>query len=277
MSDWSKQEVVAVVRDYLDMLEFELAGLRYSKAAHLRRLQESIKSRSRGSIEFKRQNISAALINAGIRYIDGYKPLGNYQGLLDEVLADEIPLRKDFHKLAVADADRPIVVPEVEDILRILKSKPAQFESRKSVAEPLRRVVSTNYLEREARNKSLGDAGELFVLNYERARLLNSSRPSLAGKIEHTARVKSEHEGYDILSFDESGEERLIEVKTTKYGSSTPFFVSRNEVSTSERNANIYVVYRLYSFAKTPSLYTLPGAISGTCNITAESFVARPR
>ncbi|BAS06695.1 hypothetical protein AHiyo4_01170 [Arthrobacter sp. Hiyo4] len=35
--------------------------------------------------------------------------------------------------------------------------------------------------------------------------------------------------GYDILSFEESGKERLLEVKTTKSRAETPFFVSRNE------------------------------------------------
>jgi hypothetical protein len=55
----------------------------------------------------------------------------------------------------------------------------------------------------------------------------------------------------------------LIEVKTTKYGLETPFFVSRNEVATSERHANEYQVYRLFEFRAAPRLYTLPGSIVG--------------
>lgn len=137
--------------------------------------------------------------------------------------------------------------------------------------------MTTNYIEREARNRSLGAAGELFALNYERARLIHVGKESLAARIEHTSKARGDYEGYDILSFDETGAERLIEVKTTKYGAETPFFVTRNEVSTSERRASLYHVYRLYGFRQAPKLYTLPGAISQSCQLSAASFLAMPR
>jgi hypothetical protein len=85
------------------------------------------------------------------------------------------------------------------------------------------------------------------------------------------------HEGFDVLSFETNGAERLIEVKTTKYGIETPFYVTRNEVAVSERQAQRYQVYRLFSFRDAPRLYTLPGAIGATCQITAANFVAMPK
>lgn len=276
MSDWSRAEVEAIVDDYLSMLAAELAGTPYSKAAHRRRLRERLIDRSDGSVEFKHANISAALIEAGFQYIDGYKPRGNYQVLIDEVLAERLPGFKPLHDLAAADADRPMVVPEVDDILAVLTGKPPPIATRRRVEEPRALRISTNYLEREARNRSLGEAGELFILSYERARLISAGRETLAGRIEHIAQSRGDHEGYDILSFEDSGRERLIEVKTTKYGESTPFFVSRNEVATSERHADTYQVYRLYSFRSAPRLYTLPGAIRQSCSLSAESFLARP-
>jgi Domain of unknown function (DUF3883) len=139
------------------------------------------------------------------------------------------------------------------------------------------RRLTTNYIEREARNRSLGGAGEEFIINYERARLILAGREALAARIEHTSQVRGDHEGYDILSFEEDGAERLIEVKTTKYGSETPFFVTRNEVATSERNAALYQVYRLFSFREAPRLYTLPGAIPRSCKLAAATFLALPR
>ena len=75
----------------------------------------------------------------------------------------------------------------------------------------------------------------------------------------------------------ETGKPTLIEVKTTKYGAETPFFVTRNEVSTSGRRSTLYFVYRLYGFRQTPKLYTLPGAISQSCQLSAASFLAMPR
>lgn len=278
-ASWSRQEVEAVVDDYLSMLASELAGTPYSKAAHRRALMPLLKGRSEQSIEFKHANISAALLEARFPYIPGYKPRWNYQALLGEVLAERMAVASQLHEVAAADADRPIVVPEVDDILAVLTAPPAMASEPDKVAERPRPTVplTTDYLEREARNRSLGAAGEMFALSYERARLIHIGKEMLAARIEHTSRVRGDHEGYDILSFDESGAERLIEVKTTKYGAETPFFVSRNEVSTSEQHSAIYHVYRLYGFRQAPRLYTLRGAMSRSCRLSAAAFLAVPR
>lgn len=278
-TDWSRIEVELIVRDYLSMLASELAGTAYSKTAHRRALADRLEGRSHASIEFKHANISATLLDAGFPYIPGYKPRSNYQGLLIDVLGEELSQASQLQAVAAADADRPIVVPEVEDILAVLASAPRRSADTRSVREavppPLR--LTTNYVEREARNRSLGAAGELFVLNDERARLIHSGQERLAAAIEHTAKVRGDHEGYDILSFEASGAERLIEVKTTKYGAETPFFVSRNEVNTSARQAELYQVYRLFNFQRALKLYTLPGAIGQTCSLSAATFLASPR
>jgi len=278
-NDWSREEVEATVQDYLEMASSWLAGTAFNKAAHRRALQAKLNDRSEKSVEFKYRNISAALIDADFPYIPGYTPLFNYQGLLAEVLIERLSASPTLLAIAAADADAPIVVPEVQDILAVLttKPKPSALDGKIREDVPLRLKLTTNYVEREARNRSLGSAGERFVLNFERARLAVAGKENLAAKIEHTAMVKGDYEGYDILSFEESGAERLIEVKTTKYGLETPFFVSRNEVATSERHANEYQVYRLFEFRAAPRLYTLPGSIGTTCQLSAATYLARPK
>lgn len=278
-ADWTRSEVEAIVEDYLSMLASELAGASYNKAAHRRALLPRLQSRSEQSIEFKHANISAALLDAGFPYIGGYKPRSNYQTLLAEVLGERLDRHPTLFKIAEADADRPMVVPEVEDILKVLTEAPKIALFQNEVAEPSRNTIrlTTNYIEREARNRSLGAAGEEFVVNYERARLIHAGQESLAAKIEHTSRVRGDGLGYDILSYERSGAERLIEVKTTKYGGDTPFFVTKNEVATSERFPTQYQVYRLFSFRESPRLYTLSGTIGSTCQLTAATFLARPR
>lgn len=88
MSDhWSPEEVEATVSDYLEMLAMELRGQSFNKAEHNRILLNRLNHRSRGAIERKHQNISAVLIDLGYPYIDGYKPLFNYQDLLYRVVA----------------------------------------------------------------------------------------------------------------------------------------------------------------------------------------------
>jgi len=275
-NDWSRSEVEAIVDDYLSMLAAELAGTPYNKAAHRRALKPRLDDRSDKSIEFKHANISAALLDSGFRYINGYKPLSNYQSLLAEVLVERMSRAASLHELAAADADRPAVVPEVDDILAVLTDRPVPSAEPRRVAEPPIRLT-TNYIEREARNRSLGLAGELFIINYERARLIRAGCESLAMRIEHTSQVRGDYEGYDILSYQESGAERLVEVKTTKYGVDTPFFVSRNELAASERRSSLYHVYRLFEFQAMPRLYLLPGAISQSCRLSAATFMAQPQ
>lgn len=278
-ADWSRQEVEAIVDDYLSMLASEIAGTPYNKAEHRRVLKPLLASRSDQSIEYKHANISAALLDGGFPYINGYKPRSNYQGLLAEIVFQKLQRSQELLDIAAADADRPIVVPEVDDILAILTDRPAPRERPTTAVQqraPIARPT-TNYVEREARNLSLGSAGEALILKYEQTRLIRAGHEALAAKIEHTSKVRGDHEGYDILSFEVSGRERLIEVKTTKYGSETPFFVTRNELSTSERHASRYQLYRLFAFRQAPRLYTLVGAIDSTCQLSAATFVAYPK
>lgn len=276
MDDWSRLEVEAVVEDYLSMLSAELSGTPYNKSAHRRALLSRLNNRSEPSIEFKHANISAALIDAGFPYISGYKPRSNYQQLLADVLTERVSADATLHQIASASADQPMAVPEVEDILAVLEQRPAVAKDPSQISETVAVSVrpATNYIEREARNRSLGKAGEHFAINFERARLILAGREQLAAKIEHTAVVKGDSEGFDILSYEVSGAERLIEVKTTKYGSLTPFFVTSNEVATSARNAARYQVYRLFTFQTSPRLFVLPGAITESCLLTPKNYLA---
>jgi hypothetical protein len=88
---WSRDEVDLIVADYFLMLRAELAGKPYSKAEHNRTLRPLLDNRSKSSIEFKHQNISAVLVGMGLPYIDGYKPAKNYQKLA--VGTDKMSLR----------------------------------------------------------------------------------------------------------------------------------------------------------------------------------------
>ena len=71
--DWTRLEVEAIVADYIEMLTLELSGQSYNKTEHRKRLLAKLVNRSEGSIEFKHCNISAAMLDMGIPYIQGYK------------------------------------------------------------------------------------------------------------------------------------------------------------------------------------------------------------
>lgn len=118
----------------------------------------------------------------------------------------------------------------------------------------------TDYILRQKENNRLGAAGEQWVYAYEKKRLLAAGRKDLAKKVEWVAQ-KDDSKGYDILSFDEEGNELFIEVKTTNGGIQTPFYLSALEMAVSSNNASKYRLYRVYDFLKAPKLRVIIGNI----------------
>lgn len=278
--DWSREEVEATVASYLDMLDQELRGVSFNKSVARRQLRALLNRRSEGAIERKHQNVSAILIELGFPYVRGYKPLSNYQRLLYEVVRGRLFASPGVVEAARSRAERPILKPpRVADFLDRLVERPEPAEQRhgaSSIADsPLLPRQPTNYLEVEARNRRLGLAGEDFAMRFEAERLWSVGQKRLADRIEHVARTRGDAEGYDILSFEKSGEERLIEVKTTTFGRHTPLFVTRNEVAVSEERSDQYYVYRWFDFRDDPKLFLVPGDISMSFALEATQFVAR--
>ncbi len=280
MADWSKLEVEAAVADYLDMLALELRGEPFNKAEHNRNLTRVLNGRTRGSIERKHQNISAVLIELGYPYIDGYKPLRNYQELLKDVVEERLlgatALDKEIASLIVSPPPPPAPVDDILSI-RVPVPVPDRGTPTSIYGSPVTsgRRVKRNYLEMEARNGALGLAGEQLVVKYEQERLSRAGQDRLAGKIIHISAVESDSRGFDILSYETNGRERLIEVKTTRFGALTPFFASRNEVEISDSRNEEYQLYRVFKFSEHPKLFLLPGSLRRTCQLDALSFAAR--
>lgn len=279
MTPWSREEVEATVADYLEMLRAELGRRAYNKTEHRRRLSRLLRDRSDSAIERKHMNISAVLHEIGIPSIDGYKPYTNYQGLLREVVVDRVRESPDLLRLVSEDVGRPVEAPPVSDVLASLVDPPRRRDTPGTVRETPWRAdrrappPTVDYLEIEARNRTLGDAGEAFVIQYEQERLVRAGHERLAKRVEHVARTRGPGEGFDVLSFEPTGQERLIEVKTTRYGAETPFYVSRNELAVSEARANQYHLYRVFRFERSPHLFQLPGALSSSCRLLPNQYL----
>lgn len=263
------------------MLLTERSGASYSKKEHNRRLQRLLSNRSSGAIERKHMNISAILHEIGFPSIDGYKPLGNYQALLRDVVIERLAASAELVRLVAEEVDRGAGVPATGGrVLEAVECPPprraspraareAPWKQRRSLPAPI-----VDYLEREARNRALGEMGEAFVIRFEQERLARAGQDRLASKIQHVARTRGPSEGFDVLSFEESGEERLIEVKTTRYGPRTPFYLSRNEVAVSEARSEQYQLYRVFTFEESPRFFRLAGAVSLTCRLLPNEYVA---
>jgi hypothetical protein len=127
--DWNEQEVRVIVADYFAMLQAELQKEPYKKSDHRKALIPLLAGRSDGSVEFKHQNISSVLVELGLPYIEGYKPRGNYQGLLATEVERFLDQRPGFlERLAAAPALNPGQVPHISspDLNKIIVDPPEQ-------------------------------------------------------------------------------------------------------------------------------------------------------
>lgn len=127
------------------------------------------------------------------------------------------------------------------------------------------------------KNTELGKKGEDVVVEYEKTKLIMEGREDLADKVFATREIAGNSERFDVLSYDKDGNEKYIEVKTTKGGFNNRFHISENEVEFSEQYQDKYYLYRVYNFnAKTMSadLRIIKGAINRE-KLQATNYICR--
>ena len=244
-----------IVVDYFAMLRSDWAGEKLVKADAYRRLSEKI-DRTPSSIERKHQNISAVLDRMGLPFLAGLVPASNFQAKLfdavqqrlnsDPELLDILTGRKTVEKIGKAAVPQLKIDMDPPDIRPAVSLKPEFGESDPPAG------MFTDYAERDARNRELGEQGEKVVLEYEQQRLIQNGRGDLADKVRWTAKESGDGFGYDIFSFagkgDRPDEERLLEVKTTTLDKTADFWITPKELRVSEEKDKVYRIIRLFRF-----------------------------
>ena len=277
--DWTSDEVRETVADYCHMLRLELAGQRYNKAEHNRNLAIRLDGRSRSAIEKKHQNISAALMDLGVRPINGYKPLFNYQQALLKQVSEAVASDEALQRASL-DSSEQLAEPVLPSSFETFIEPAPRFSLR--VREPraewdTARIVRFDYLERESRNRSLGRAGEEMALQFEVHRLRSMGEKRLADRVECCSVTRGDGLGFDVLSFEPGGKERFIEVKTTSSSAFTPFFLSENERAFSDQFSDQFHLYRIFEFRARARMFMLAGSVSASCLLAPASYKACPR
>ena len=263
-TDWSDREIDLIVADYFHMLRMELLREPYVKSRRNAALQE-VTGRSRGAIEYKHQNISAVLQRLGRPWIPGYKPMANVQKSLIDGVERILDSQDDIFSLQDNQewdtAEESAVLFEPAPVLRA-------EDAAESIA--LERLVRKfDPAERDARNRALGKQGEERILQSERARLRDAGRPDLARKVRWVSEEIGDGAGFDVLSFNLSNSERLLEVKTTSGHQLTPFYLTENERQLSAERPDEFRLVRLYDFQRSPRAFELTPPLE-------QSVVLRP-
>lgn len=271
--DWSREEVEATVRDYFEMLRLEASGQAFNKAQHNESLRNKLRARSKGSIEMKHQNISAVLDQLGLPYIRGYKPRSNFQDLLREVVLTHV-IQEQRALQKIVDAIEEQTEPGNMLYQGVLVEPPVP-ESMPTPKRRQRLPRKLDYASRDERNRNLGKSGESWVVGFEENRLTEVNRGDLASSIDWVSDRCGDGTGYDIMSFEENGISRFIEVKTTNGGSLTPFIISQNELEFSQETEDAFCLYRVFEFSKAPRLFIVRGALNEILHLEALDYRAR--
>ena len=272
---WSDDELDVIVADYFTMLADDLVGRPYSKAEHNRLLQQEI-DRTRGSIEYKHQNISAVLKGLGEVWIDGYKPAVNYQASLEDAVLRWLH-RHPGGPAIVAQTQPGRAQANLRDAPPLwIGPPPTHSNAPPPVELEQMTAIARKYdvAGRDARNRILGRAGEELIFDHERFSLTDAGRPDLSKQVRWVSDIDGDGAGYDIRSFESDGRDRLIEVKTTNGWERTPFFLSRNELAVSESSPREWCLVRLWNFARKPKAFELRPPLEAHVSLIATAYQA---
>ena len=151
-------------------------------------------------------------------------------------------------------------------MVKVVKSVAVKAEK----VDILLRATKKDYEKSNRQNKLIGNLGELLVMQYEQERLKDKKNKNP----DHKSVKDGDGLGYDILSYDDSGNEIFIEVKTTTGNYNSTFYITQNELECSNRYPDKYCLYRLYDFdddTNTAKFFTINGDLTHYC-ITPISY-----
>ena len=176
--------------------------------------------------------------------------------------------------------------PKVANLINklILRDQPRSIPRKGAPTKTYQRNKKPDYSEIDAKNKRIGDMGEFLAIEYEKELLINAGHPELTDKVRHVSKLQGDSAGYDIESITLDGQIKFIEVKATRGGDQTPFYMSSNEMEFSRAHRQEYYLYRIYDLEEAShygELFIVRGDVSKTFDATPiqyrmSSCVSRP-
>ncbi|MES2127131.1 MAG: HNH endonuclease [Pseudomonadota bacterium] len=142
--EWSDAELTAAVEAYVGMLRLELDGLPYVKSEVNLKLREGeLATRTKASVEFRMQNISATLVDLRMPRITGYLPAKN----VGNSVKDRI--KKVLVQVGVADLENYVPTSDrtaLERRVTALRSRPLGTVPVGSAAPEQQSTTTTTFV-----------------------------------------------------------------------------------------------------------------------------------
>lgn len=164
-----------------------------------------------------------SLISTCVTFIEGH--LAEYDAIINAVWGEAIP--------GVLFKNRLIKKEKPKDGYDAIPESKREFKG-----------FVVDFEGKAKEQKDLGDKGEDLVKQREIEFLKEKNLHDKAALVE----IVQDGKGYDVLSFNEFGNEKFIEVKTTTGNEYSPFFLSENEIDFLRLHLNRYCIYRVYNY-----------------------------
>lgn len=243
--------------DYVGSLEKYIYELENKKANHYEEkiVDNKIKIREKGdqkinASSFKKLYLEIENLNLTNKEIDLLSDKLNKKNIA-KLIESSLITNESQNKDKVED-EKELISNVIDNLNEIfISSKDLENLIHKQSKEYDRlfpKINADDLLENYLKNQDTGLEGELFVLKYERNELIKKNRSDLAIKVEHVSLI-NDSIGYDILSFDEFGNKKYIEVKSSVSNYKSNFFLTDNEMKTINRLENYYI-YRVFNIKK---------------------------
>ena len=281
---WSIEETNLVCDLYLHQLKSYLSEKKTLTPGHTREFLARKLNKSNKAVRLKMHHISSILVNSDLPYLETFKPFSRVDidfvdwketELIKKKLLKELDT-KEFIDLFITALSKSNYSTEITENNTFEKlPKPEVFEYNKTISQKTIRICpKINYVEREIKNSKLGEAGEKWVLDFEKRRLKNIGRGDLTDKVIWASKDIGDGLGYDIISYDKDGNKLFIEVKTTCLGKYSVFYLTEREIKTAAELGNDYLIYRVFDFDKETKIYKIENNIQEELNLIPNTYRA---
>lgn len=166
-----------------------------------------------------------SLISTCVNFVREH--INQYDAIINAVWGDPIP--PTLFKNKLVKKDKP------KDGFETMPESKKEFKG-----------ADVDFQGKAKEQKDLGDKGEALVKQREIEFLNQRGLQDKAALVE----IVQDGKGYDVFSFDENGNEKFIEVKTTTGNEYAVFFLSENEIDFMRLHPNQYCIYRVYHYDK---------------------------
>lgn len=262
--NWNDEENARLVAAYFDLLARDLKRIADKEPSRILKKAQGYRAfggRSKSSVEWKMRNVSSILEELGMPWIKGLAPAYNRQDELWTAVNNFMNCGFDLPLFKTSEPLKLVAAPD---------KMPARDTQSEHVCSIIRKIDPAR---RDEENRRLGRLGEAKVFDME-LRRLTEVMPKRVPDLKWVARDEGDGHGYDIRSFDERGEDRYIEVKTTCGNRTTPFFISRNERNAAEKYGESYRIFRVFSYYNASSVFVIKPPLDEAVHLEPQVFQA---